>query len=122
MKMDTIDEYEKNQEEIAIISTEELEAKLAELKSNAVSGDVDASVGMDIQKYEEEQEKNAIISYDELKSRATDTVLNVTESDNVGIKVNNIDVFNVGEEPKTRNPYGYEEGFLQALKDFRESL
>lgn len=113
-----IGEYEREQEEIAIISTEELEEKLDELKSRASNGDIH----MDIQKYEEEQEQKAIISYDELRERASENVLNVTDAETEGIKVSNIDVYNINEEPKKRNPYGYEEDFLKALKDFRASL
>lgn len=113
-----ISDYEQEQEEIAIISTQELEEKLDELKSNATDGELH----LDIQKYEEEQEQKAIISYEELKERACENILNVTDTDAEGIKVSSIDVYNVNEEPKKRNPYGYEEDFLKALKDFRASL
>ena len=120
-------EYEDEQEEKAIISTEELAKRLNEMKSSSDVNEQD-----EIDRYEIEQEEKAIISYDELLKRATEGVINYEEKEDLGgLTVSKVDFdkakevtfdFKDTEESSYTNPYKKEEDFLSSLKAFRRSL
>ena len=120
-------EYENEQEEKAIISTEELVKRLNDLKT---TGDYNSAED-EIDKYENEQEEKAIISYDELIRRASEGVVNYEEKEDLGgLTISKVDfdkgrevTFDYEEKPSTSyNRYKAEEDFLSSLKAFRRSL
>ena len=120
-------DYENEQEERAIISTEELVKRLNDLKS---SGDY-TTTEEEIDKYESEQEEKAIISYDELLKRASEGVVNYEEKEDLGgLTISKVDfdkgrevTFDYQERENTFvSPYQKEEDFLSSLKAFRRSL
>lgn len=110
-------EYEKDEEDSAIISTEELE----KIKANRnLEENSNASL---INQYEEEQEKKAIISYEELLRNASSLKLNYKEETNIepnGPVVRKVEI----ETPVIDRSVNYSEetDFLSTLKDFRTQL
>lgn len=108
--------YEKDEEESAIISAEELEQIK---RSRNLEENSNASL---INQYEEEQEKKAIISYEELLKNASSLKLNYKEEANEpnGPIVRKIEL----ETPTIERNLNYveETNFLSTLKDFRAQL
>ncbi len=110
-----LESYEKDEEESAIISTEELESlskeKCFELNNKTL-----------INQYEEEQEKKAIISYEELLKNASSLKVSYKEEpiDINGPIVRKIEI----EKPNIERNLNYieETNFLSTLKDFRANL
>ncbi len=115
-KEESIHEYEKDEEESAIISTEELEQIS---KNRNLDGTNNSSL---INQYEEEQEKKAIISYEELLKNASSLKLNYKEEnyETDGPIVRKIEL----ETPIIERNLNYveETNFLSTLKDFRAQL
>lgn len=113
-----IDNYENNEEENAVISTDELERRKQEKFDELGVSDNEAM----IQKYEEEQEKKAIISYEQLLRNATNISISYTEEkrEDGAPKVNKIEVEK--KDVTEAQSYIEEEQFLKILKDFRTSL
>ena len=113
-----IDDYEGNEEENAVISTEELERKTQERMDTLGITDNQAM----IDKYEEEQEKKAIISYEQLLKNASNiTITYKEESTPEGApKVNKIELQQ--KDVTESQCYVEEEEFLRILKEFRTSL
>lgn len=110
--------FENEQEEKAIISADELDKRLDEMKIDGTMDDHEK----EIERYESEQEEKAIISYDELLKRASTGYINYEEREDLGgLTVSKVD-FNKAEEVKVNNKYLKEETFLQSLKEFRKSL
>lgn len=111
-----IEEYEKNEEETAIISTKELESIS---KARGFETSNNASL---INQYEEEQEKKAIISYEELLKNASGLKLNYKDEnyDINGPIVRKVEL----ETPVIERNLNYveETNFLSTLKEFRETL
>ncbi len=111
-----IESYEKDEEESAIISTEELET----ISKNRDFGI--ASNASLINQYEEEQEKKAIISYEELLKNASSLKLNYKEENynTEGPIVRKVEL----ETPTIERNLNYveETNFLSTLKDFRAQL
>ena len=116
----TIMNYENDQEKMAIISADELDNRITNMKE---TGEFDNHL-KDIDEYEAEQENKAIISYEELLKRASVNTITYESTENLGgIKVGKVDTSKIeisSEESNT--PYYREEAFLSALKDFRGSL
>lgn len=113
-----IDNYENNEEENAVISTDELERRKQEKFDELGVSDNEAM----IQKYEEEQEKKAIISYEQLLRNAANISISYTEEkrEDGAPKVNKIEVEK--KDVTEAQSYIEEEQFLKILKDFRTSL
>lgn len=113
-----IDKYEVNEEENAVISTDELERRKLEKFDELGVSDNEAM----IQRYEEEQEKKAIISYEQLLKNASNIVVSYTEEDieSGSPKINKITIDK--KEVTEAQSYIEEEKFLKILKDFRTSL
>lgn len=114
-----VEEYENIDEENAIISADELEAKARERMDNlGISENQEI-----IAKYEEEQEKKAIISYEQLLKNASNITLSYKEekqkSKNAP-KINKIEIEQ--KEVSGSEIYLEEEEFLKILKDFRVSI
>lgn len=118
--LDEIKGYETDQEEMAIISADELESRLKSMKEN---GEYDKHYEK-IDEYEAEQENKAIISYDELLKRASSGTISYESEENLGgIRVGKVDTSKIEVSSEEMNrPYYREEAFLNALKEFRESL
>ena len=116
---DVIDEYESNEEESAVISTDEL-AKRAQERLEELGETENQAV---IAKYEEEQEKKAIISYEELIQNASNISLSY-KRENTQAKdaptINKIELEK--KEVVNSNNYIAEQEFLEILKEFRISL
>lgn len=115
-----IKDYETEQEEMAIIRLDELDNRLKDMKD---SGELDKR-DEEIENYEMEQENKAIISYDELLKRATlNSVSYESQEDLGGVKIAKVDTSKLATiQEENNNPYYKEEAFLNALKEFRESL
>lgn len=113
---ESIERYEKDEEESAIISTAELEK---------ITQDKDFVLGNNeilINQYEAEQEKKAIISYEELLKNASSLKLNYKD-ETVGAEgpiVRKIEL----ETPAIERNLNYieETNFLSTLKEFRTRL
>ena len=119
-KNDNIDRYEDEQEELSIISSEELEERLNDLEKSGKMKEHEE----EIMAYEKEQEDKAIISYEELLRRASNSVISYESEENLGgIRIGKVDTNKI-ETHKEENdrPYYKEEEFLKALKEFREAL
>lgn len=118
--IDSIKNYEKEQEESAIISASELEKRLKEMRLN---GQME-SHEKEIQKYEEEQETKAIISYEELLERASQGSISYESEENIGgLKVSKVDTSQIESYSEINDkPYYREEAFLEAMKEFRRAL
>lgn len=112
-----IEQYEKEQEESAIISYEELTQRKSDIETGKITLDDETT-----KNYEEEQEEKAIISYEELLEKASGTVLAYKDESIPGIKISRVSPVNKGESLEIKNPYHKEEEFLKTLKEFRASL
>ena len=112
-----IEQYEKEQEESAIISYEELKQRKSDIKTGEILLDDETT-----KNYEEEQEEKAIISYGELLEKASQTMLAYKDENVPGIKITRVSPINEGESTEIKNPYYKEEEFLKMLKEFRASL
>ena len=113
-----INNFENEQEEVAIISAEELDARIKQMQA---TGEMDEHE-REIERYEAEQEDKAVISYDELIKRASTGVVNYeTEKDLGGIRISKVD-FDKAKTVTLDNRYAKEEAFLEALKEFRRAL
>ena len=115
---DVISEYENKEEEMAVISAEELERKTKERMETLGLSDNQAAIA----RYEEEQENKAIISYEQLLKNASNITLSYKkEEQKSGAPViNKIEI----EQKEVTQPENYlgEEEFLKILKEFRLSL
>ena len=118
--VDSIKSYETDQEEMAIISASELESRIKNMKE---TGEYEKHFDK-INEYESDQENQAIISYDELLRRASSNNISYENEENLGgIKVSKVDTSKIEIKSEESNkPYYREESFLNALKEFRESL
>ena len=118
--IESIKNYEREQENSAIISASELENRLKEMRLN---GEMEKHE-KELQKYEEEQENKAIISYEELLERASQgTISYESEEDLGGLKVSKVDTSQIESYSETSDkPYYREEAFLEAMKEFRRAL
>lgn len=116
----SIKNYESDQEEMAIISTDELENRINSMKE---TGEFDKHLEK-IDEYETEQENKAIISYEELLKRASMNTITYESTENLGgVKVGKVDTSKIETlSEESNNPYYKEEAFLSALKEFRGSL
>ncbi len=113
-----ISSFENEQEEVAIISAEELDARIKQME---ISGEMDEHE-REIERYEAEQEDKAVISYDELIKRASTGVVNYeSEKDLGGVRISKVD-FDNAKTVTFDNRYAKEEAFLEALKEFRRAL
>lgn len=112
-----IEQYEKEQEENAIISYEELSQRKSDIETGKIVLDDETT-----KNYEEEQEEKAIISYEELLEKASGTVLASKDESVPGIKITRVAPVNKGESLEITKPYYKEEEFLRTLKEFRASL
>ena len=112
-----IEQYEKEQEENAIISYEELSQRKSDIETGKIVLDDETT-----KNYEEEQEEKAIISYEELLEKASGTVLASKDESVPGIKITRVAPVNKGESLEITRPYYKEEKFLRTLKEFRASL
>ena len=112
-----IEQYEKEQEENAIISYEELSQRKSDIETGKIVLDDETT-----KNYEEEQEEKAIISYEELLEKASGTVLASKDESVPGIKITRVAPVNKGESLEITRPYYKEEEFLRTLKEFRASL
>ena len=115
-----ISDYEREQENHAIISASELENKINTMKE---SGEFEQHQE-EIRKYEQELENKAIISYDELLSRASDGVVSYESEEKLGgISIGKVDTKQIETIRETgEKPYYKEEAFLEAMKEFRRAL
>ena len=115
----TINNYENEQEEMAIISTDELESRINSMKEN----DTYDKHLEKIDEYEAEQENKAIISYEELLKRASSNTITYESTENLGgVKVGKVDTSKIETlSEENNNPYYKEEAFLSALREFRGS-
>lgn len=119
-EIDSIKEFEDEQEKNAIISASELENRINELKANGEYAEHEKR----IQEYELEQENKAIISYEELLNRASQSNISYESEENIGgihvgkVNTNNIESYSEVNE----KPYYKEEAFLEAMKEFRRAL
>ena len=120
-EINDIENYEKEQEELAIISASELENRLKDMKNR---GEYTTSHKEEIEKYEREQENKAIISYEELLRRASNNNVSYEKVENIGgIHISKVDTDKIEEHIETNDlPYYKEEAFLEALKEFRRAL
>lgn len=116
----SIKNYESDQEEMAIISADELDNRISNMKE---TGEFDRHLEQ-IDEYEAEQENKAIISYEELLKRASTNTVTYESTENLGgIKVGKVDTSKIEIASEENNtPYYKEEAFLNALKEFRGSL
>ena len=116
----SIKNYESDQEEMAIISADELDNRISNMKE---TGEFDRHLEQ-IDEYEAEQENKAIISYEELLKRASTNTVTYESTENLGgIKVGKVDTSKIDIAIEENNtPYYKEEAFLSALKEFRGSL
>lgn len=115
---DIIEEYENKEEEMAVISAEELERKTKERMETLGLSDNQAAIA----KYEEEQENRAIISYEQLLKNASNITLSYKKEENKsGAPVINKIEIEQKEITEAENYLGEEE-FLKILKEFRLSL
>ena len=116
----SIKNYENDQEEMAIISADELDNRISNMKE---TGEFDRHLEQ-IDEYEAEQENKAIISYEELLKRASTNTVTYESTENLGgIKVGKVDTSKIEIASEENNtPYYKEEAFLSALKEFRGSL
>lgn len=109
-------EYEKEEEESAIISASELE-EISKARTFENSNNTSL-----INQYEEEQEKKAIISYEELLKNASSLKINYKDEnyEPEGPIVRKIEL----ETPVIERNLNYveETNFLSTLKDFRAQL
>lgn len=112
-----IEKYEKEQEENAIISYDELSQRKSDIETGKIILDDEVT-----KNYEEEQEEKAIISYEELLEKASKTVLASRDESVPGIKITRVEPVNKGESLEITRPYYKEEEFLRTLKEFRASL
>ena len=112
-----IEQYEKEQEENAIISYEDLLQRKSDIETGKIVIDDETT-----KNYEEEQEEKAIISYEELLEKASGTVLASKDESVPGIKITRVAPVNKGESLEITRPYYKEEEFLRTLKEFRASL
>lgn len=112
-----IEQYEKEQEENAIISYEDLLQRKSDIETGKIVLDDETT-----KNYEEEQEEKAIISYEELLEKASGTVLASKDESVPGIKITRVAPVNKGESLEITRPYYKEEEFLRTLKEFRASL
>ena len=112
-----IEQYEKEQEENAIISYEELSQRKSDIETGKIVLDDETT-----KNYEKEQEEKAIISYEELLEKASGTVLASKDESVPGIKITRVAPVNKGESLEITRPYYKEEEFLRTLKEFRASL
>lgn len=112
-----IEEYEKEQEEKAIISYDELSKRKSDIETGKIVLDDEIT-----KNYEEEQEEKAIISYEELLEKASGTVLASKDESIPGIKITRVSPVNKGESSEITRPYYKEEEFLRTLKEFRANL
>lgn len=112
-----IEQYEKEQEENAIISYEDLLQRKSDIENGKIVLDDETT-----KNYEEEQEEKAIISYEELLEKASGTVLASKDESIPGIKITRVAPVNKGESLEITRPYYKEEEFLRTLKEFRASL
>ena len=112
-----IEEYEKEQEEKAIISYDELSKRKSDIETGKIVLDDEIT-----KNYEEEQEEKAIISYEELLEKASGTVLASKDESVPGIKISRVSPVNKGESLDITRPYYKEEEFLRTLKEFRANL
>ena len=116
---DMVQNYEDEQEEVAIISADELDSRLKNMKE---TGEVNLHE-KEIERYENEQEEKAIISYEELLKRASTGVINYESHEDIGgIRVSKVDFDKSQTITIDDRPYAREENFLEALKEFRRSL
>ncbi len=116
---DVIKDYESIDEENAVISREELEARAKE-RMDALGNSENQEA---IAKYEEEQEKKAIISYEQLLENASNISLTYKEekkTEKNAPKVNKVELEQ--REVTEAGMYIKEEEFLKILKEFRISL
>lgn len=112
-----IEQYEKEQEENAIISYEDLLQRKSDIETGKIVINDETT-----KNYEEEQEEKAIISYEELLEKASGTVLASKDESVPGIKITRVAPVNKGESLEITRPYYKEEEFLRTLKEFRASL
>lgn len=112
-----IEQYEKEQEENAIISYEDLLQRKSDIETGKIVIDDETT-----KNYEDEQEEKAIISYEELLEKASGTVLASKDESVPGIKITRVAPVNKGESLEITRPYYKEEEFLRTLKEFRASL
>ena len=112
----SIKNYESDQEEMAIISADELDNRISNMKE---TGEFDRHLEQ-IDEYEAEQENKAIISYEELLKRASTNTVTYESTENLGgIKVGKVDTSKIEIASEENNtPYYKEEAFLSALKEF----
>lgn len=115
---DSLEYSEKDEEESAVISTDELEKKTKERMETLGLTDSQAM----IEKYEEEQEKKAIISYEQLLKNASNIEVTYKEEEREkgAPRINKVEVKTV--ELKDLENYSEEEEFLRMLKEFRVQL
>lgn len=118
--VNSIKDFEDEQEATAIISAVELENRINEMKAN---GEYEAHERQ-LQEYEKEQETKAIISYEELLKRASASSISYESEENIdGIHVGKVDTSNIEHYSETNDkPYYKEEAFLEAMKEFRRAL
>ena len=113
-----INNFEEEQEEIAIISADELDARIKHMELTGMMDEHEK----EIERYEAEQEDKAVISYDELLKRASSGVINYeSEKDLGGVRISKVDL-SKGETVTFDKKYEKEEAFLKALKEFRKAL
>lgn len=118
--IDEIRDYEREQEDNAIISARELDDKINNMKE---TGEYEQHQE-ELRKYEQELENKAIISYDELLSRASDGVVSYESEESVGgISIGKVDTKQIETVRESgEKPYYKEEAFLEAMKEFRRAL
>ncbi len=119
-EIDEYTDYEREQEEQAIISARELENKINTMKE---TGEFEQHQE-ELRKYEQELENKAIISYDELLSRASDGIVSYESEEKLGgISIGKVDTKQIETVRETNEkPYYKEEAFLEAMKEFRRAL
>lgn len=125
--LDEIKSYETDQEEMAIISADELESRLKSMKEN---GQYDKHYEK-IDEYEADQENKAIISYDELLNKGSNYELNYEkEETHDDLTVKKVDLDNLVNKNSSITPnlevrvisFQKEEAFLEALKRLQKEL
>lgn len=118
--VNSIKDFEDEQEATAIISATELESRINEMKANGQYEEHERK----LQEYEKEQETKAIISYEELLKRASTSSISYESEENIdGIHVGKVDTSNIEHYSETNDkPYYKEEAFLEAMKEFRRAL
>lgn len=118
--VDEMNDYEREQENHAIISARELENKINTMKETGAYEQHQE----ELRKYEQELENKAIISYDELLKRASDGVVSYESEENVGgISIGKVDTKQIDDVRENgEKTYYKEEAFLEAMKEFRRAL